>query len=40
MNSGKSGGRHAWMIKELMHKLKVKKKFDKMWKEGLPTWKE
>ena len=40
MNSGKGGRRPAWMNKELMNELKVKKKVHKMWKEGLSTWKE
>ena len=34
---GKGGRRPTWISKELMEKLKWKKKFYRMWKRGLPT---
>ena len=38
--SGKGGRRPVWMSKELMRKLKGKKKVHEMWKKGLTTWEE
>jgi len=38
--SGKGGRRAAWVSKELMDKLRGKKKVQEMWKKGLFTWKE
>ena len=38
--SGKGGRRPVWMSKELVHKLKGKKKAHEMWKKGLTTWEE
>ena len=38
--SHKGGRRPVWMSKELMHKLKGKKKVHEMWKKGLTTWEE
>jgi len=36
--SGKDGRNPEWMSKELMDKLKGKKKVHEMWKKGLSTW--
>ena len=38
--SGKGGRRPVWMSKELMHKIKGKRKVHEMWKKGLTTWEE
>ena len=38
--SGKGGKRLVWMSKELVDKLKGKKKVHEMWKKDLSTWKE
>ncbi|GAB0188533.1 mitochondrial enolase superfamily member 1 [Grus japonensis] len=38
--SSKGGRRPAWMSKELLEKLKGKKKVYRMWKKGLDTWEE
>ncbi|XP_048787424.1 uncharacterized protein LOC125686903 [Lagopus muta] len=38
--SGKGGRRPVWMSKELVCKLKGKKKAHEMWKKGLTTWEE
>ena len=37
---GKDGKRPVWMTKELMGKLKVKKKVHEVWKKGLLSWEE
>jgi len=38
--SSKGGRRPAWMSKELLVKLKWKRKVYGMWKEGQATWEE
>jgi len=38
--SSKGGRRSAWMSKELLLKLKWKRKVYEMWKEGQATWEE
>ena len=38
--SGKRGRRPAWMRKELIDKIKRKKKVYEMWKKGLSPWEE
>lgn len=38
--SGKGARRPAWMSKELMCKLRGKKKVHDMWKKGLTTWEQ
>lgn len=37
---GEGGKRFVWMSKELMDKVKGKKKAHGMWEEGLSTWEE
>ena len=38
--SGEGNKRFVWMSKELMDKVKGKKKVHRMWEEGLSTWEE
>ena len=37
---GKGGRKPAWMSKELIDKIKRKRKVYEMWKKGLSSWEE